>query len=266
MTHGKEEKRVIDYNQLITEKIEKLQKQLSEEALIVDSDGFVEGIQAESVEMLVSEDQNVAHEMPKDMNYEQEARNIIDGARAEADTILNKALQEAEQMKQKVFDEAKSEGYEQGKDQALAEMQAMRNEIEYERVQLEQEYQEKMEKMEPELVEVILKVFSGVTKVLAEDKKDMVLHLINNVMTKTEISRDFIIRVSKDDYRFLLDNKQKIYGAVSKDGSVEIVEDPMLRHNECMIETDGGVFDCSFDIQLGNLINSIKTLSYSDIS
>lgn len=266
MTHGKEEKRVIDYNQLITEKIEKLQKQLSEEALIVDSDGFVEGIQAESVEMLVSEDQNMVHEMPKDMDYEQEARNIIDGARAEADTILNQALQEAEQMKQKVFDEAKSEGYEQGKGQALAEMQVMRNEIEHKRVQLEQEYQEKMEKMEPELVEVILKVFSGVTKVLAEDKKDMVLHLINNVMTKTEISRDFIIRVSKDDYRFLLDNKQKIYGAVSKDGSVEIVEDPMLRHNECMIETDGGVFDCSFDIQLGNLINSIKTLSYSDIS
>ena len=36
-----------------------------------------------------------------------------------------------------------------------------------------------------------------------------------------------------------------------------------MKKNECIIETDAGVFDCSLDIELNNLIKDIKLLSLS---
>ena len=36
------------------------------------------------------------------------------------------------------------------------------------------------------------------------------------------------------------------------------VQDMALKQNECMIETDSGVFNCSLDVELHNLIKQIK--------
>jgi flagellar assembly protein FliH len=67
--------------------------------------------------------------------------------------------------------------------------------------------------------------------------------------------------VSKEDYPFLIENQGKIYLASPKDINLNIVEDSDLAKNQCIIETDGGVFDCSLDIQLEQLIKEIKLLS-----
>ena len=43
--------------------------------------------------------------------------------------------------------------------------------------------------------------------------------------------------------------------------NLDIVADTTMKKNECIIETDAGVFDCSLDIELNNLIKDIKLLS-----
>lgn len=126
---------------------------------------------------------------------------------------------------------------------------------------MEIEYNQRLNEMEPMLVETILTVFEKVTHVLAEDKKDLVLQLVNDVLSKTEISKEFLIRVSSSDYKFMLDNRERINGVVSKQVHIEIVEDPTFKKGQCMIESDSGIYDCSLDIQLENLISAIKTMS-----
>lgn len=44
---------------------------------------------------------------------------------------------------------------------------------------------------------------------------------------------------------------------------LEVVEDITLHKNECMIETDGGVFDCGLGTQLDELTKRLKLLSFS---
>ena len=126
---------------------------------------------------------------------------------------------------------------------------------------MEIEYNQRLNEMEPMLVETILTVFEKVTHVLAEDKKDLVLQLVNDVLSKTEISKEFLIRVSSSDYKFMLDNRERINGVVSKQVQIEIVEDPTFKKGQCMIESDSGIYDCSLDIQLENLISAIKTMA-----
>ena len=71
----------------------------------------------------------------------------------------------------------------------------------------------------------------------------------------------FVIKVSPDDYSFLINNQGKIYCAMSREVNIDIVEDVTLERNQCMIETNTGIFNCSLDIELNKLINNIKLLS-----
>ena len=256
----KEDARIIDNNELISEKLEQIKEILKqtidseeEESEEVEFNGFTEGLNPQTVNMLVSENE--------DIDIEKRAEELLLKAKEDAAVIIEEAKKQAEIIMTETIEKAKKEAYEVAIKQAQEETQKMKNEVIKIKEKQELEYQKKMEEMEPLLVDAILKVFNKVTNVLAEDKKDMILHLVNSVMTKTELSRNFIIRVSKDDYNFLIDSREKIYGALLKDANIEIIEDVTMKRNQCIIETDGGIYDCSLDIQLENLTKDIKTLA-----
>ena len=44
--------------------------------------------------------------------------------------------------------------------------------------------------------------------------------------------------------------------------TMEIIEDVSLHKNECLIETEGGIFDCGLGTQLSELTRKLKLLSY----
>lgn len=72
------------------------------------------------------------------------------------------------------------------------------------------------------------------------------------------------MHVSKDDYPYVnMQKKDLSEGAVGGRGVLEVVEDITLHKNECMIETDGGVFDCGLGTQLDELTKRLKLLSFS---
>ena len=51
-------------------------------------------------------------------------------------------------------------------------------------------------------------------------------------------------------------------GAVAPNATVEIVKDITLGKGECLIETEGGIFDCGLGTQLSELRQKLKLLSY----
>lgn len=254
-----DDKKVIDYNEMISEKIAQLQKKIEkDDNSEVSSGDFVEGIDAESVEMLLTEESNVIHESN---NARERADEIIALANSDAEAIIERAKQEVEALKQAAMAEGRNEGYNEGKVKAAQEIEVMKQQLEEEKIALENEYENKVNEIEPMLVDTILKVFEKVTHVLTQDKKDLVLHLVEAAVTGTEINTDFIVRVSTSDYKFLMDNKERIRSSVPGHVQVEIVEDPTFTRGQCMIESDSGIYDCSLDIQLEGLINSIKVMS-----
>ena len=195
----------------------------------------------------------------------QKADEVIADARQEADRILAKARKEAEEIAERAREEGYNTGFEQGTRDAdifLADKQnALENEYQSRRSALEDEYRNRFDELEPELVNAILEVVENIFGVISTDSREIVLSLVNSVMRNTELSKQFTIRVSDEDYDFLNANRNAIYGATSSDITIEITKDNRLEHNQCVIETDAGVFDCSLDIQLRNLIHEIKVLS-----
>ena len=266
------EARVIDSNKAVSAKLDEIKKSIKANKYNEKSDdGFVVGINAENVEALISQedDENVddvAITVTKDIEYmlnnaDMQAKGIIDKARYDAAMIVAEAQKEAEEIKNSAKDEGISLGYNEGKDKGEAELEALKQEILSEKKRHEKEYNELINNMEPVLVETILEVFSKITNVVAMDKKDIILNLVNSVMSGDDVSNNYIIRVSSDDVGFLRENKENIAKMSRKDIHIEIVEDKSLKKNECLIDTDLGIFNASLDIQLEGLINDIKILS-----
>lgn len=263
------DERVIDYNDLIKKKIQTIMESKHNE---MDADGFINGLHADVVEELISDD-GTADALTDDAAMgEQQAAASLENANAEAERIIEEARLQAEQIiadanknADAAFEEAKQNGYYEGNEKAQEEMNIKQAQLEAEfdnkRKELEQEYNNLKESIEPELVEVITDVFRKVTGVVAEDNQEIILHLINDVMHNADGSRDYVIKVSPDDYKFLVNNQGKIYCAMSREVNIDIVKDATLERNQCMIETNTGIFNCSLDIELNNLIKNIKLLS-----
>ena len=263
------DERVIDYNDIIKKKIQAIMESKHNE---MDADGFINGLHADVVEELISDD-DTADALTDDAAMgEQQAAASLENANAEAERIIEEARLQAEQIiadanknADAAFEEAKQNGYYEGNEKAQEEMNIKQAQLEVEldnkRKELEQEYNNLKESIEPELVEVITDVFRKVTGVVAEDNQEIILHLINDVMHNADGSKDYVIKVSPDDYKFLVNNQGKIYCAMSREVNIDIVEDATLERNQCMIETNTGIFNCSLDIELNNLIKNIKLLS-----
>ncbi len=263
------EERIIDYNELIKLKLNNIVND-KERQDNVDADGFVNGLKADVVEQLLTgseEDENSDGEASQESVQNQiaaaleEANEQAESIKDEANEVLAKAHMEAN----RIIEDAKRTGYEQGAQNAREEYETKAMELaqdyENKKAELQQQYDELRAAMEPELVETITEVFRKITHTVAEDNKDIIIGLINGVMKNSDISNEFVIRVSSDDYRFLVNNQGKIYCAVSGEVTMDIVEDAALSKNQCIIESDTGVYDCSLDIELNNLIKDIKLLS-----
>lgn len=264
--------RVIDYNELIKAKLQTIME--SDQRESADPDGFVRGLSAEVVEELVSDDdaasELAANEASKIDSEaiskriamaEEEAENIINAASIRADQIV----EEAKQKIKNAEEQAREHGYQEGLDKAVNEFEAKKKALEqdYENKMsaLVQDFEQRKKQLEPELVDVLTDVFNKVTLTVAEDNHDIVLHLINGVLKNTEQSKEFVIKVSLEDYPFVVSNQGKLYCAMTKEVSIDIIEDSSLGRNQCVVETDGGVFNCSLDVELSNLIKKIKLLS-----
>lgn len=269
-----QEERIIDYNQILKEKIKSFTELSEKNKKRMDADGFVSGLDApvleiddDSLEGLSAEEllqaATIEKESEEDIlnNARQEAAQIIDDANNQAKNIVKQAKEEAKDIK----NEAQQSGYNDGVISAQNEYQSMSEQLESDYAnrsqQLEQEYQSLRENLEPDLVNTLVDVFAKVTHTIAEDNKEVVLHLINNVLKNVENSHEFTIKVSPEDYEFVVNNQGKIYCSMSNEINIDVVQDASLKSSECIVETDTGVFNCGLDIELNNLIKEIKLLS-----
>ena len=255
-----EDKHVIDSNELLKNILSAKKNTTSgnsfAEKSIPDSDGFVRGIDAARVEKLISDEE----EQQDDNNA-----GILEDAKKQAEDILEDAKKQAEDILKDAKENGYKEGYEKGTIESKQKSDDLQTKLEadYKSMseKLQNEYDEKYQVMESELVDTLMEVFSKVTLTIAEDKKDLVLLLIQRTLKDADANKDFLIRVSDVDYGFVMNSIDKLYDCVSLDSKIEVVRDNTLKKNQCIIETDAGAFDCSLDIQLEGLISEIKLLS-----
>lgn len=191
---------------------------------------------------------------------EEEKEKILQEANEEAEAILAKANEEAEAMKEFAKAEGEKLGIEEGRVKITQELEQMRTQLtaEYDAKCLELE--EKERNLEPEFAGLVVALVRKLTGVVAENKKDLILYLIGNAIKNLERTKQLVLRVSKRDIG-AVSAKKATFQMIAKDvETFDIMEDGSLSENQCIIETDNKIIDCSLDAQLQNLEDHIKML------
>ncbi len=258
------EKLVIDNNDRIRKRLEALSRSQGD-----PEGGFVSGLAiADVIEAPEEGAGNVikAQDEAKELleRTRAEAQELRAQAQEEAQRILEEAKAQAQAERQQVLEQAKQQGYMEGMSKAQAHEGAMEQEYLEKGRQLEEEYQQQIDMLEPNLVDAITGIYEHIFHVELSSYREILTSLISDVLHRLDGSRSFIIHVSKEDYAYVnMQKKQMLAGAVSESVSVDVVEDASVGRNECMIETENGIFDCGLGTQLSELKKRLTLLSWS---
>lgn len=271
---------VIDSNELANKKIEAFrelelnkQRELTAEdeesqEEVTDED-FVPGIDMEQLSQL-TEDQGMLGSFP-DPQFDMEAMQAeidlkLQQAQEQADAIIQDAQAQADAIISQAQEEGHRQGYEAGYQEGVAAAESLKAEIEQQRGDLEAEYQQIVDGLEPEMVDVLTQIYEHVLGIELRDDKGIILHLLKSTLSRIEPGNNLIVHVSSDDYDDVIDEKDSLDACItSPSTTMEIIEDPLLKENECMIESDSGIFDCSLGVELSELSRKLKLLSFDRV-
>ena len=250
--------RIINSNALVQKKMNELAKQTLA-ARAVQPDGFVAGLNPEAVEVVPKEETISMEELLEQKTAE--AEEILSNARQQAQAIVSEAEGKAESVLENARQTGYEEGLSEGRQQAQQELDERRQQMDEEGKNLQEAYQKQMEELEPKLVDVIAEVFAEVFHVQFDDKKEILIYLIQNTILSIEGTKEFQIKVGTEDFKFLESHMDEIAKQVGKSVNVELIPDSGMKDGQCVIETDSGIFDCGRDVQLENLVKAIRSLS-----
>lgn len=190
-----------------------------------------------------------------------EAESIIADANAQAEEIVNAAQLNADAMRNLARQDGEKEGYNEGTQRAALELQESQRSMQAELDKMQTEYMDKQMSMAREIVEMCLPVFEHVFSAELSGRKDVIYHLLDHCIMKIERTGQMQIKVSEANADFIKGKKDEIQEKVGTEVGLDIIADPLLNDSQCIIETDGGIFDCSIDTELDNLIREIRALS-----
>ncbi len=277
-----EDKCVIDSNNLVAERIEEWENirranaaalpAFDEEETEGEASEFVSGLAGEELDALFADGEgsgNVIKAAEAEASREAaeaEAERIVAEARAQALEIETQARHDADVQRANAVEEGTKQGYDEGYARGMAEVDGLKQELAERRRQLEAEFDALLEDLEPRFIDTITDVYSHIFGVELSDNRDILIHLIDSTLRKVESSKTFIVHVSAEDYPYVNMQKQTLMeGAAAGRGLIEIIEDIALGKGDCLIETDGGIFDCGLGTQLEGLTKKLQVLSYEKV-
>lgn len=264
MTVQDDEKRIIDADRLIQRRREEHARWYGE-----SDEGFVSGLDAEEVELgeagedggsIIKSQESAAQIME---NAQAAAQTTLAAAQADADRIREEARAQAEAEKSQILEQARQQGYSEGYARAQQEAEALRQEYRKKEQELDQYYEQQIQELEPQMVDVISAIYGHIFHVELESYREILGHLISDTLRNMEGTHDFMVHVSREDYPYVsMQKKQILEEAVAANCNVDVVEDLTLSKNECLIETDSGIYDCGLGTQLEALRKKLMLLSF----
>ncbi len=232
-------------------------------------EGFSAGLEMEAVDALLAQDgRNVLksaslkekEEIDKEI---EKAREELVQVRMQADQMMKEASVQIEVMRKDTLKKAQDEGYQEGYDRGMAETEALKAEYLSRKDELEREYEDRYRELEPKFIESLTGIYEHIFKVDLSAYGEIVSNLLIDAMQRIDNIRNYIVHVSKKDFAKVSGEKERILeetGTLAD--NLEIVSDMTLSPSQCMIETEGGVYDCSLGTELEELKRKLRLLSY----
>lgn len=170
------------------------------------------------------------------------AGDIIAAAEAEAARIREEA--------KAAYEAEKKRGYADGLDEG-------RQEIVMQKIDLVEESVRYMESIEGKVADIVLK---ALRKCVAEfDDRDLVCQIVRKSMQAVvRNQRQITVKVAPDMVAVVKGRIQEILADFPSLSFADVVEDPRLGADACVVETEAGIVEASVDGQISAIEKSIR--------
>ena len=172
-----------------------------------------------------------------------EASDILEDARAQAQSLIDAASTEAEALREK----AKNEGRQEGIDQGATEVaQIIKRMTEH---QQEQEAQ-----VLPQLLKLVRKMAEKVIGSELEQRPEALVGMIKRTLhDKARQRRSLLLRVNPADLEVVRNERHRLMDALVRASDLAIREDDDISPGGVVIETEAGTIDARLETQLDAL-------------
>lgn len=228
------------------EKVERPKFEMFEKSWITVSEN--EKIQNESLEKSVG----------KTAQNEQNTKNVFE--------------EEINKIKEQYFHEGYQQGEKAGFEMGVKSIQPHIEKLAQLIKSLTDQHENLLRQSEETVMDLIFKI---VEKILGENSlihinidREKLQNIVKDALNHLADSSKYQIRMNKDTAAVFEEVKPQILEKVNRPVNLSVMEDPLLKPGECIIESENGVIDARFDTQLKEIRNIFKNgqISHGDTS
>jgi flagellar assembly protein FliH len=180
----------------------------------------------------------------------EEAKLIIQEAELEARRLLEQAKTQIEEHIEETEQKAKEEGYKKGECLAQQHYQELLAEAEDLRNRTRTEYEETIRSLEHDIVELAVNIARKVLEAELETSSETILKIARAAIEACLNRDSILLRVSADDYDFVMENSERIKNMAGDIGELEIRKDQTLTKGSCIVDTGYGMVDGGLETKL----------------
>ncbi|WP_264191374.1 flagellar assembly protein FliH [Metabacillus litoralis] len=190
----------------------------------------------------------------------EEAKRLVQEAVDEKTRILDEIHLEKsswEQERERIYEVARQEGYaeglELGRQESLRQYESLI--IESQRIVdiARNDYDEKIQSAENEIVFLAIKVAEKVLNTIIESSPESFLPIVKKGLLEVKEYDHIKIHVHPAFYELLINQKNELQAIVTNDTDINVYADAELKEYDCFIESAYGRIDLSIDTQLEQL-------------
>ncbi|MCX7841531.1 MAG: FliH/SctL family protein [Clostridia bacterium] len=188
----------------------------------------------------------------------EEAELVLKEAQLEALRLMENAEKEAAQRILKLEEEARKQGYEDGYNEGKRQYEDLIQEAEFIREHARSEYKEVLECVENDVLNLIIEI---ARKVISNElclNKENILLLVKEAFGRCTNKDKAVLRVSAEDYEYIVENKERLMSMVEGLDDFEIRQDHACKAGACTIETEFGTLEAGAQSKLKKIEEAFK--------
>ena len=166
------------------------------------------------------------------------ARELLQKAQQEAESIIRKAGEAAEKQRQNGYDT----GYQDGLAQTTELLMKAR---------MEQEHF--LKNSNRDLMDLAFKIAEKIIGKQLEIDPDSIISIVKQAMQTVRQTKQLTIRVHPDDAKRLKANEEELQEALGRQRFLDVVEDKKVQQGGCIIESEIGTVEAQLNTQLERL-------------
>jgi type III secretion protein L len=166
------------------------------------------------------------------------ARELLQKAQLEAETILRKAEEESTKQRQT--------GYESGYQEGLAQTTELL-------VKARTEQDQFLKNANRDLMDLAFKIAEKIIGKQLEMEPETIIAIVKQAMQTVRQSKQLTIRVHPEDAKLLKENEEELQETLGRQRILDVVEDKKVQRGGCIIESEIGTVEAQLHTQLERL-------------